>query len=116
MPFPQNVRIVLVQPEFPGNVGSAARAMFTLGLRELYVVDPVCDPRADESFWLAHSAAEVLEAMHVVPTLADALADTVFSIGTSRRTRRVGYPVMNPEDAVGQAAQRGDAKPVALVF
>ena len=41
MVFPGNVRIVLVQPEFPGNVGSTARAMQTMGLSDLVVVDPV---------------------------------------------------------------------------
>ena len=38
MTFPGNVRIVLVQPEHPGNVGSAARAMQTMGLSDLVLV------------------------------------------------------------------------------
>jgi TrmH family RNA methyltransferase len=116
MSFPQNVRIVLVEPEYPGNVGSAARAMFTLGLSQLFVVNPVCDPRAEEAFWLAHSAEGILKGMHVVGRLEEALADTVFSVGTTRRVRRVGYPIYTPEETVAQIrAREGDA-PVAIVF
>ncbi len=116
MPFPENVRIILVEPEYPGNVGSAARAMFTLGLSQLFVVNPACDPRADEAWWLAHSAANVVRNMRVVSRLEEALADTVFSVGTTRRVRRVGYPIFTPEEAVAQIRSRDQREPVALVF
>jgi TrmH family RNA methyltransferase len=123
MPFPQNVRIILVEPEYPGNVGSAARAMFTLGLSQLFVVNPACDPHADEAWWLAHSAADVVRNMRLVSRLEEALADTVFSVGTTRRVRRVGYPIFTPEEAVAQIRARGPvfsesapAAPVAVVF
>lgn len=116
MAFPGNVRIVLVAPEYPGNVGSTARAMFTMGLSQLVVVSPVCDPQCDEAYWLAHSAAEVVRNLRVVDRLEDALAGTVFSIGTTRRTRRVGYPVFTPEQAVEQILGRGREQSVAVVF
>lgn len=116
MPFPGNVRIVLVEPEYPGNIGSAARAMFTMGLSHLYVVKPACDPHADEAYWLAHSAADVVKNLHVVARLEEALAETVFSIGTTRRTRRLGYPVFTPEEAATRACGRACDLPVAVVF
>jgi TrmH family RNA methyltransferase len=116
MTFPANVRVVLVEPEYPGNVGSAARAMFTLGLSQLFVVNPACDPHADEARWLAHSAADVVKNLRVVSRLEEALADTVFSVGTTRRVRRVGYPIYTPQEAVAQIRMRGPAEPVALVF
>jgi tRNA (cytidine32/uridine32-2'-O)-methyltransferase len=116
MSFPNNVRIVLVEPEYPGNVGSAARAMFTLGLSELVVVNPVCDPQSEEAYWLAHSAAEVVKNARVVSRLEEALADTVFSVGTTRRVRRVGYPIFTPEEAVAQIRGREGGAPVAIVF
>jgi TrmH family RNA methyltransferase len=116
MPFPGNVRIVLVQPETPGNVGSAARAMQTMGLCDLVVVAPACDLKADEAFMLAHSAADILRNLRVVATLADALKDSVFSIGTTRRTRRVGYPIFTPEEAARQIRARSESQPIALVF
>lgn len=116
MIFPANVRIVLVQPESSGNVGSVARAMQTMGLCDLRLVAPVCDPLADEAYLLAHSASEVIRNVRVVPTLAEALADTVFSVGTSRRTRRVGYPIFTPEEIAQQMCQRPGNQPTAIVF
>jgi TrmH family RNA methyltransferase len=116
MSFPRNVRIVLVQPEYPGNVGSAARAMFTLGLSQLFVVNPVCDPHSEEALWLAHGAADVVKNLRVVSRLEEALADTVFSVGTTRRVRRVGYPIFTPQEAVAQIRAREGESPVALVF
>jgi TrmH family RNA methyltransferase len=116
MSFPQNVRIVLVEPEYPGNVGSAARAMFTLGLSQLFVVNPACDPHAEEAFWLAHSAEGVLKGMRIVSRLEEALAETVFSVGTTRRVRRVGYPIYTPAETVAQIRGRGADAPVAIVF
>src|SRR5579872_4707322 len=102
MIFPANVRIVLVGPEHPGNIGSAARALFTMGLSQLCVVCPACDPQGDEAYILAHNAAEVVRNIQMCPRLEDALADTVFSVGTTRRTRRVAYPILLPEEAVGE--------------
>src|SRR6185312_9549533 len=116
MPFPDNVRIVLVEPEFAGNVGSAARAMFTMGLSELVVVNPACDPQAEEAYWLAHSAERLVTNLRVVGGLEEALADTVFSVGTTRRRRRVRYPIFTPEDAARQIYGRERQAPVAIVF
>lgn len=111
-----HVRIVLVAPEYPGNVGSTARAMSTMGLTQLYVVNPVCNPLADEAYWLAHAAADVLSGLRVVPTLEEALADTVFSIGTSRRQRRQHFPFFTPDETANTVLQKMHSGPVALVF
>ncbi|HEY3964643.1 MAG TPA: RNA methyltransferase [Planctomycetaceae bacterium] len=116
MTFPANVRIVLVAPEHPGNVGSAARALFTMGLSQLCVVSPACDPQGDDAYCLAHNAAEVVRNLRVFSRLEDALADTVFSVGTTRRTRRVGYPILLPEEAVAEIQGRGSESSVAIVF
>ncbi len=116
MTFLANVKIVLVEPEHPGNVGSAARALWTMGLEQLVVVNPVCDPKAQEAYWLAHAAAHVIDGLTVVPTLEEALAGTVFSVGTTRRRRRVAYPVFSPAEAVGQIRLRATEQAAAIVF
>lgn len=116
MQFPANVRIVLVQPEHPGNVGSAARAMWTMGLEDLVLVQPVCDPRAQEAYWLAHAASSVIDSLRVVSTLEEALVGTVFSVGTTRRQRRVAYPVFNPDETIEQIRLRATNQPAAIVF
>lgn len=116
MSFPANIRIVLVEPEFPGNIGSSARALQTMGLSELFVVRPQCDPLADEARWLAHNSVGLLERMQIVDSLEQALDGTVFSVGTSRRTRRVWYPIYSPEESVSLARERCVAQPGAIVF
>ena len=116
MAFPRNVRIVLVAPEYPGNVGSAARALFTMGLEDLHVVCPVCDPKCQEAYWLAHNSACVLDRLTIDASLEEALADTVFSVGTTRRVRRVGYQIFTPEETASLVAERGDSQSVAVVF
>ncbi|MBS0262645.1 MAG: RNA methyltransferase [Planctomycetes bacterium] len=116
MSFPGNVRIVLVAPEHPGNVGSAARALFTMGLSQLWVVTPACDPQAEEAYVLAHNAADVVRNLRICGSLAEALADTHFSVGTTRRDRRVGYPTLFPEEAAAEIRTRSDSAPMAIVF
>ena len=110
------VRIVLVEPEFAGNIGATARAMQTMGLSQLYLVKPVCDPRAEEAFWLATSAAHILEQATVVDSLEQALADTVFSVGTTRRERRLAYPIYTPEQTATLVLERSASQPTAIVF
>lgn len=111
-----DVRIVLVEPEHPGNIGSTARAMQTMGLSQLYLVQPACNPLADEAFWLASSASDLLRQAIVVSSLAEALKDTVLSVGTTRRTRRQGYPIYTPEETATLVLQRSGPEPVAIVF
>lgn len=116
MSFPNNVRIVLVEPEFPGNIGAASRAMKTMGLSQLVLVSPKCDPQCDEAQRLAHNAADVLAQAQLASRLEDALADTVFSVGTTRRVRRQKYPTYTPEEAVSLVRQQAGEQPAAIVF
>lgn len=116
MPFPKNVRIVLVEPEHPGNLGSVARAMKTMGLSDLVLVRPQCDPSSDEAIRMAHHAEEVLAQVRTVNRLEEALADICFSVATSQRTRRQGVPFLSPEEAVLQIHGRAAEHPAALVF
>lgn len=116
MSFLDGIRIVLVEPEFPGNVGSSARAMQTMGLSRLVVVRPQCDPLSDEAHWLAHNSADVLKGMQIVDRLDEALDGTVFSVGTSMRKRRVWNPIYNPEEAAVLIRERCAEQPGAIVF
>ncbi len=91
----EQIRIVLINTSHPGNIGSAARAMKTMGLTRLYLVDPVSFPdrRADE---LSAGADDLLKQATVVPTLADAIADCHLVVGTSARIRHIPWPLYNP--------------------
>lgn len=114
--YPRNVRIVLVEPESPGNVGASARAIKTMGFSQLVLVNPKCDPADTEAAALAHNATDVLEGAWIVSSLEEALADTVFSVGTTQRARRQGQPTYTPEEAAARMLEHRDAAGLAIVF
>ncbi len=116
MPALDRVRVVLVGPEFPGNVGAAARALKTMGLSRLDLVAPACDPQADEARWMAHNAGDVLDGVRQFDSLPAALADTRFAIATTQRARRQGFPFYAPEAAAGLLLEHAAQGDVALVF
>jgi tRNA/rRNA methyltransferase len=111
----QAVRIVLVAPSHPGNIGGAARAMHTMGLSRLVLVNPRRYPDA-EAVALASGATPVLDGAQVVATLDAALAGCVAAVGLSARPREFAGRVLAVREAAAEmigCAVRGD---VALVF
>lgn len=110
-----SLRIVLVGTQHPGNIGSAARAMKTMGLHELHLVRPHKFPHADASA-LAAGAVELLDQAILHESLADAVADCHFVVGTSSRRREVPLPEFIPRTAAEQLLQAGQVGKVALVF
>jgi|SRR6185312_316051 len=110
------VRIVLVETSHPGNIGAAARAMKTMCLTDLVLVNPAEFPHADASA-RASGAVDVLERARVVKTLDEALAGCTLVAGTSARQRGLGPPVLAPREClirVHAAAAAGQE--TALVF
>ncbi|HET9580641.1 MAG TPA: TrmH family RNA methyltransferase, partial [Usitatibacter sp.] len=85
------IRIVLSRPSHPGNIGSAARAMKTMGLSHLRLVAPKSfpDEAADA---LASGALDVLRQAQVFDTLEEALGDAVLAVGFSSRGRDLSHP------------------------
>jgi TrmH family RNA methyltransferase len=110
-----NVRIVLVGTQHPGNIGSAARAMKTMGLSALHLVAPERFPDPDASM-LAAGADDVLDAAGRHADLDAALAGCHFVLGTSARRRHVPMPELSPRQAARQLFAAAAAGPVALVF
>jgi tRNA (cytidine32/uridine32-2'-O)-methyltransferase len=95
-------RVVLVGTQHPGNIGSAARAMKTMGLGRLLLVAPERLPDRD-SFALAAGANDVLDRAEIHATLADALADCRLVIASTARQRTVPMPELTPrEGAAGR--------------
>lgn len=110
------ITFVLVGPAVPENVGAAARAMKTMGIGQMRLVNP-CDYLGTKSRMLAHASNELLEAAHLYESLEDAVADIDFVIGTTarKRTRRVDYhPIENLPEII-QSKLAGIAS-VAVVF
>ena len=69
----QNIRIVLVETSHTGNMGSVARAMKTMGLTNLWLVNPLVKPDS-QAIALAAGASDVIGNAHIVDTLDEALA------------------------------------------
>lgn len=109
------IRIVLVNTSHTGNMGSAARAMKTMGLTQLVLVDPQVLPD-DNAMALAAGASDVLANARIVSTLDEAIADCGLVIGTSARSRTLSWPMLDPREAGEKAVEEGVKHPVALVF
>ena len=109
------IRIVLVNTSHTGNMGSAARAMKTMGLTQLVLVDPQAQPD-EEAVALAAGASDILARARIVPTLDEAIADCGLVIGTSARSRTLSWPMLDPREAGEKLVAEGMAHPVALVF
>lgn len=113
------IRVILVGTSHPGNVGSIARAMKTMGLTELVLVAPR-DPlvlRHSEAVALASGAADLLEAARVVATLPEALSHCHYAVALSARRRELSVPALDPGGAADLLVERASlGECVALVF
>ena len=109
-----NVRVVLSHTTHPGNIGAAARAMKTMGLRQLYLINPRHFPDAQAKA-MAAGADDVLENAVVCASLDEALQGVVFVAGMSARVRDISQEVLAPREAMPLVMQQA-RQPVALLF
>ncbi len=108
----QLVRIVLVEPAGPRNVGSIARVMKNMGLTQLVLVNPRCDPFGDEAKQMAVHAQDILENARRVESLAEALVGCYRAIATTARTRHRNVEAEAPRVALPWLLEQ----PSALIF
>lgn len=109
------IRIVLVEPSHPGNIGAAARAMKTMGLSNLYLVNPVLFPHADASARAA-GADDILARAQVCTSLDQALIGCKFTVGASARARRLSVPVAEPRECAARVQAESAYGEVAVLF
>ena len=109
------LRIVLVEPTHPGNVGAAARAMKAMGLDQLCLVAPARFPSA-EATARAAGADDLLHDALLVESVDEALAGCGLVLGTTARTRRIEWPVMDVREAARRAVAQAAQAPVAVLF
>lgn len=109
------VKIVLVNTSDCRNIGSAARAMKTMGLSQLVLVDPLEMPNGQAQA-LAAGATDVLANAQVVNTLEEAIEDCGFVVGTSARSRTLPWPMLEPRGCGEKMIAEASEYPVALVF
>ncbi len=110
-----HIRIVLSRTSHPGNIGAAARAMKTMGLSQLYLVEPGLFPNSQAEA-MASGASDVLASAVVCENLTQALTGTVLALGVSARRRDITSEVLTPAQAASRLLTEAHLAPVALVF
>ncbi|MDX1900549.1 MAG: tRNA (cytosine(32)/uridine(32)-2'-O)-methyltransferase TrmJ [Gammaproteobacteria bacterium] len=111
-----DVRVILINTSHPGNIGAAARAMKTMGLSQLTLVDPIAfpDPKAVE---MASGANDILEKAIVASTLDEAIEDCTLIAGTSARSRTIPWPVVSPREFAEKiTSEKYAAHKIAILF
>jgi tRNA (cytidine32/uridine32-2'-O)-methyltransferase len=117
MTFKSNlINIVLVETSHPGNIGSVARAMKTMGLSRLSLVNPKDFPSGDANA-LSGNARDVLDSATIYSSLEEAIKQSTFVYATSARNRSINWPTVNPEKAADQITEQiaGD-KEISIIF
>jgi tRNA/rRNA methyltransferase len=112
----ENIAIVLIRPQFAGNIGSASRAMKNMGLSQLILVSPAQDPLSPEARMMATSARDILEGAKVFSRQEDALAGCRWIAGTSARKGRNRGPFISPREICPEIIVQARSIPVAILF
>lgn len=110
-----DICIVLVQPESPGNIGAAARAMKTSGLSDMRLINP-CETDHVDVRKMAHRSLDIVRSAKHFNRLEEALADCHLVIGTTMRRRHNKFPNYTPEEAVQKVFEIKDGLRAAFVF
>ena len=111
----RGIRIVLVAPSHPGNIGAAARAMKNMALEELVLVNPRQFPHPEASA-RASGADDVLAAARVVPSLAEALEDCGYVAATTSRDRDQYFRIVDVREAATRLVAESSTAAAAVVF
>src|ERR1700689_4659576 len=109
------VRIVLIGPSHPGNIGSVARAMKNMALSDLVLVRPRSFPHAEANA-LAAGADDILAGARVVDTVAEAIGDCGFIAGTTSRPRSYYWEFTTPREIAGRIVALPEENRVALLL
>jgi len=111
-----NIAIVLVRPQYAGNIGSVSRAMKNMGFKRLILVSPEQDYLSDEARMMATSARDILENAEVFSNLEKALMGFRWIAGTSGRKGRNRGPFIYPRQISTEILGHARAVPVAILF
>lgn len=110
-----NIKVVLVEPAAPGNIGATARVLKNTGISRLALVNPG-HWNTPEARWLAHGSEEILDACELHPDLSSAVADAQIVVGTTHRVGRLRQVISTPRQAIAELAARAHHHRIAVVF
>lgn len=113
-----NMTVILVEPAVPGNIGSAARAMKTMGLSDLVVLNgPENFAGHQQATMLGHGAGDVLKMSRAVSSWEEATAGIHWLVGTTHRKRRAQFPqIIEARQAAVKVAELSQKHRVGIVF
>lgn len=113
-----NVTVILVEPAVPGNIGSSARAMKTMGITDLVVLNgPEKFYESGEAIKMGHGSRDIIETARVASTWEEATADLHWLVGTTHRKRRAQFPQTLPaRDVASKVAEMSQAHRIGIVF
>ena len=109
-----NIKIILVETSHPGNIGSAARAMKTMGFNNLNLVNPKCKVN-EISYAMASNAGDVLDIIKIHKDLCEAIGDCNYIVGATARQRDIPIEIINPKEFAIKAKHR-DYQNLAIVL
>jgi len=110
------IRFVLFETTHPGNIGSAARALKTMGFDGLWLVRPPAEHLGSEARAMASGAQDVLAGARVTDTLSEALEGCGLVVAASARHRRLGVPEHSPRECAAELLAASQARAAAIVF
>ena len=111
-----DIAIILVEPQSPGNIGMACRAMKNMGFTQLRIVNG-CDRFHPEALKFAVAARDLLESAQVFPDLASAVADCTLTVGTTRRHGKYRQEILSPPEVAARFREQVTPEcRAALVF
>lgn len=109
------IQIILIETSHSGNIGSAARAMKTMGLHHLRLVSPK-QTIDEQAIALSAGAKDVLDQVQIFEHFDDAVADCQLIIGTSARQRHLQSTLIEPRACGELAITRANLGKVAIIF
>ncbi len=108
---------VLVRPQMGENIGASARAMWNFGLEQMRVVAPRDGWPSTRAVAMASGAGRLLDAAQHFGGVSEAVGDTSFVFATTARGRGLTKPILAPEEAMRQAAEKlAQGQKVAVLF
>lgn len=111
-----NIQVVLCNTSHPGNIGSAARAMKTMGITTLTLVAPLVQPD-DHSLALSCNAKDVITNCRIVDSLEQAIADNHLVIAMTGRKREFNERIATPKEITPEILTAiANQEKVSLVF
>jgi len=110
-----SITFVLVEPAQPGNVGSVARAMRNMGLKNLTLVNPP-DHKSGDARKMAVGSGDILYGARVCTSLQEALADVKLAVATTHRPRRNDHVLIGPQEVARQVLALPEGDQAAIVF